>query len=317
MISRLYGLNLSWGALLKVPFRWHEDDAPMSWQSTVMKAKEGGETALAPALLTILADPFDHHPLVWEAASGVLSNRVSGRVWPVLGGIPALVGEAAAARYNGISTWYDQAMQDVGTRGELGAAGFALLAELIGPGSGVAVDIGCGTGLSASTARRLGYAPLGVDLSFDMLSHALSRLPVIQGNAAQLPLASNSVPLAYSTFTTTDWDDLSGALAEIHRVLKPGGRYVSIAVHPCFYGGYAEPLADGGVRLSPGYHVSSYHPPAVHKSAVRSRVGAWHRPLVEVFNSILGANLRIECIAEGGPKALPEILAISAIKPHH
>jgi SAM-dependent methyltransferase len=37
-----------------------------------------------------------------------------------------------------------------------------------------------------------------------------------------------------------DLPDVSGPIAELARVLRPGGRLVALMLHPCFYGNRAE-----------------------------------------------------------------------------
>jgi SAM-dependent methyltransferase len=269
------------------------------------------------SFFALLADPVDRAPLAWDAENQLLRNATTGRAWPVIGCIPALIEreEHRVVRYDGVASWYDAVMQDAKSRGPLRAAGFALLSELIGPGSGVALDVGCGTGLSSAPLRQLGYEPVGIDLSLDMLGHAQKRLPVAQADVAHLPLCNDRVPLAYSTFTTTDWDDHQAALREVYRVLKPGGRYVSVAVHPCFSGSHARFEADGSVIQNVSYFRTGYELPAAHTTSIRSRVGAWHRTLADLLNDFASVGFWINRIAEGGPRALPEILGIQVRKP--
>jgi SAM-dependent methyltransferase len=268
--------------------------------------------AIESTLLSVLADPGDKTPLRWDGER--LITQHSLRQWRVRENIPELA-EGGTPRYDGVSAWYDQAMRGDGRRSALGSAGFALLAELIGRGEGLAVDLGCGTGLAADHVRAQGYLPVGVDLSFEMLRHARARLPVAQGDAARLPLGTAISPLAYSTFTTTDWDDLTGAFAETYRILEPGGRYVCIAVHPCFAGSHAEALPSGDVVQHPGYAHSRFHAPDEHKTPVRSRVGAWRRTLADLLNAFIETGFALREVREGGAAALPETLAIVAQKP--
>ena len=218
------------------------------------------------------------------------------------------------SRYEGIGEWYDTLMNDPGQRGGLKNRSHDLLEELLGKGEGLALDIGCGTGIVAERVRALGYTPVGVDLSSDQLKIASGRLPVVQADVTNLPIASDSIPVAYTTFTTTEYDDLQGVINEIYRVLKPGGKYIEIGTHPCFNGGYAEHQADGSVLLRPGYRSSHYLKPSHFNSHVRGRVGAWNRSLEEVLNTILIAGFRLERIAEDGEKDIPDILGIIAVK---
>jgi len=67
-----------------------------------------------------------------------------------------------------------------------------VLRDLLGPGRGPCLELGCGTGAHAERIRRLGRTPLGVDLSAGMLRHAAARLPVVLGDATALPTAATA-----------------------------------------------------------------------------------------------------------------------------
>ncbi|MFD7446164.1 methyltransferase domain-containing protein [Streptomyces sp. NPDC059909] len=102
------------------------------------------------------------------------------------------------------------------------------------PGERV-LDIGCGPGLlaaeSAAVVGARGHV-IGVDKSESMLTLARSRAVVPGGGkvdlrraaADHLPCAERSVDVAVSTQVLEYVADVAGALAEIHRVLVPGGR---------------------------------------------------------------------------------------------
>ena len=218
------------------------------------------------------------------------------------------------SHFEGIADWYDTVMSDPEKRGVLNNESNKLLAELAGPGSGLALDIGCGTGSVSKVLRDLGYNTVGVDLAADQLRIAAERLPVAQADVTYLPIASGAVPLIYSTFTQGVYDDLQGVVNEIYRVLAPGGRYIDISTHPCFNGCYSERQPDGSVIQRPGYRSSHFVPPAHFNSFIRGRVGAWNRPLDESLNIILKAGFRLRKVAEGGSGKVPDILAIIAYK---
>ncbi len=93
------------------------------------------------------------------------------------------------------------------------------------------LDIGCGTGVA--TGKLLARYPraevLALDFALPMLAHArrrgrwLRRPRCLCGDLDQLPLASHSVDLVFSN-AAIQWSmDPAGALAEMHRVLRPGG----------------------------------------------------------------------------------------------
>jgi arsenite methyltransferase len=104
------------------------------------------------------------------------------------------------------------------------------------PGERV-LDIGVGPGmLAAEMARAIGPtgAISGIDISEQMLAIATRRaadagpdsapIEVRTGGADALPFADASFDVAVSTQVLEYVPDVPGALAEIHRVLRPGGR---------------------------------------------------------------------------------------------
>ncbi|TGK02119.1 methyltransferase domain-containing protein [Leptospira selangorensis] len=273
-------------------------------------------------LLDILADPSDKGNLVWNQEKRVVHNPRLGLDYPFLNGFFHLTKHDAVqsddirseARYEGLAEWYDSIMQDQNNRGDLANSAYSILRSLLGKGEGIVLDIGCGTGLAADITKELGYSPIGVDLSQDQLRIAAKRLPVVLGDSAELPISDHSVHLAYSTFTTTDWENLERSAKEIFRVLAPGGRYIDIGVHPCFYGAYAEPLSQGEILQKPGYNKSQFIEPNLLKGTVRSKVGAWHRPVSDVINTFLAAGFKLVKVVEGGQGDLPQLLALSLLK---
>jgi ubiquinone/menaquinone biosynthesis C-methylase UbiE len=162
------------------------------------------------------------------------------------------------ARYDELADWYNDLMQDPARHEPLARAAFGLLSRLIGQGQGAVVDIGCGTGLATETFRALGYQPVGLDISSDQLRLAKALLPVALADAANLPLGTASTQIAYSTFVWSDLDDLRKAISEVYRVLKQGGRFVAIGVHPCFYGSHSQPGPEETVVVHPGYRTTSF-----------------------------------------------------------
>jgi SAM-dependent methyltransferase len=101
-----------------------------------------------------------------------------------------------------------------------------------------AVDVGCGTGAAAiHAAARLGPAGrvIGIDVNQGMIEVAKSRssldgalnsapLEWYQESAYQLPLPDQTIDVALCAQTLQFLSERRQALAEMHRVLKPGGQ---------------------------------------------------------------------------------------------
>src|SRR5690242_4523132 len=86
------------------------------------------------------------------------------------------------------------------------------------------LEVGCGTGLILDRVRKFARHAHGIDLSGGMLARAAQRgLPVAQASATALPIANASVDVAYAFKVLAHIPDITGALAEMARVVRPGG----------------------------------------------------------------------------------------------
>ncbi len=102
------------------------------------------------------------------------------------------------------------------------------------PGSWTVVDLGCGTG---ELARRLAasvQSVIGVDQSADMLegARALARgagnVELVQGDLCALPLPDRCCDAALMLLVLSYLPAPGDALAEMARILRPGGRGVVV-----------------------------------------------------------------------------------------
>lgn len=106
------------------------------------------------------------------------------------------------------------------------------LTKLANPRPGERVlDVACGTGaLARAVARRVGPgAVVGVDVNEAMLDVARRRAPDIlwrQGRAEALPFDAGSFDVVTCQFGLMFFEDRRGAVREMSRVLRPGGRLV-------------------------------------------------------------------------------------------
>ncbi|MCB9538915.1 MAG: methyltransferase domain-containing protein [Myxococcales bacterium] len=100
----------------------------------------------------------------------------------------------------------------------------ALLAALPVPVPTPWLDVGAGTGL---VARLSGGRPINLDLSAGMLGHAPP--PRVQADAHRLPFPDATFRCVTAVTALIDLVDPTPALAELVRVLRPGG-WLAISV---------------------------------------------------------------------------------------
>jgi ubiquinone/menaquinone biosynthesis C-methylase UbiE len=124
---------------------------------------------------------------------------------------------------------------------------------------GRALDAACGTGRHAQYLVERGHRVIGVDATPAMLERARKKLPQVDlrvGPLEELPVESASVDLAVCALALTHVPDLARPVAEIARVVRPGGRIIVSDFHPAMSllgGGALFQTADGGYGLVETY----------------------------------------------------------------
>lgn len=182
-------------------------------------------------------------------------------------------------------------------------------AHLLGDPAGLAgrrvLEVGCGAGQCARRLAALGARVVGVDLSGAMLdrARALGRRPgspavagLVQADARRLPFADGSFDVAFSAYGAVPFvADPERVMAEVARVLRPGGRWVFAVTHPVRWA-FPDDPGEGGLTATSSYFDRT---PYVEEAADGTVLYAeHHRTLGDRVRDLVAAGLRLVDLVE-------------------
>jgi SAM-dependent methyltransferase len=100
------------------------------------------------------------------------------------------------------------------------------------------LELGCGAAQWAIALAEDGARPVGIDLSSSQLRQARrasASLPLVQGNAEELPFRDASFDIVLCDHGAMGFSDPLRTVPEAARVLRPGGRMVFALVSPVMF----------------------------------------------------------------------------------
>lgn len=170
-----------------------------------------------------------------------------------------------------------------------------------------ALDVGCGEGRFCRMLKARGVAATGVDPTRALIAEARRRDPegaYLEAGAEALPFSDDAFDLVVSYLALIDIDDVPAAIAEMVRVLAPGGRLLVANLN-----GFNTAGSDRGFVRDALGRVSHY--PVDHYLTARPVRVAWkgisiinhHRPLSFYMALFLEAGLQLERFDEPAPSA--------------
>ena len=179
--------------------------------------------------------------------------------------------------------------------------------ELVPDPGGLTVDVGCGEGRLGRELLRLGHRLLSVDASppmARMAAHHDQPQPVVVADAARLPVRDRVADLVVAFMSLQDIEDLPGAVNEIARVLKPGGRVCLAVAHPLRSSGrFPTRHPDSPFTIEESYFDERPWLWAHTHSGMTVAFPAVHRPLAAYTRALEDAGLLIEAMREPIPDA--------------
>jgi demethylmenaquinone methyltransferase/2-methoxy-6-polyprenyl-1,4-benzoquinol methylase len=149
----------------------------------------------------------------------------------------------------------------------------ATVGAVVRPGDRV-LDAACGTGDLAVMAAKSGATVTGLDFSEPMLERARRKAPQldwVQGDLLALPFPDATFDVATVGFGVRNVADLATAIAELRRVLRPGGRLAVLELtRPrgplrWFYALWFDRMMPLLGKLLPGGEAYTYLPASVRR----------------------------------------------------
>jgi SAM-dependent methyltransferase len=185
------------------------------------------------------------------------------------------------------------------------------LHRLLPEPDGLTVEIGCGEGRVGRELLSLGHRVIGFELSPTLARaarHAEPPLSVVRADAAALPVADGAASLVVACMSLQDIDDLSSAVHEAARVLRPGGQFCIAIVHP---------FASAEDRATWDTTVAQFSEPYLRERRYEDHVTrdgssmtfvSQHRPLSTYITAFADAGLLLNALREFGNGPIPWLL---------
>lgn len=172
------------------------------------------------------------------------------------------------------------------------------MVDLAGDVNGQRVlDAGCGSGPLSAALRAKGAIMTGLDGSPAMVELARQRLgdevPLHVADLAKpLPFANDAFDVVVASLVLHYLRDWAGPLAELRRVLGPGGRAILSVNHP---------TVRMITHLDEDYFATRQYSEDFDFDGKKEELTMWHRPLHAMTDAFTAAGFRIAVVAEPEP----------------
>ncbi len=174
-------------------------------------------------------------------------------------------------------------------------------------GRHVVLDVGCGDGQIARALSAQGSEVLGIDptqLHIDIARERAGGPTYEVGSATRLPVADNSQDAVVACLVFEHIDEVDAAIAEVARVLKPGGQFSFFLNHPLLQtpgsGWIDDYILDPPEQY---WRIGAYlvETETVEEVEKDIFIRFIHRPLSRYVNALISNGLSIERMYEPAP----------------
>lgn len=173
--------------------------------------------------------------------------------------------------------------------------------ELLPAPGRATLDLGCGEGRLGRALRPLGHVTFELDRSPSLIAAAVAAGSprAVLGDSARLPFAGGAFDLVVALMSLQDMDDMPGAVAEVARVLSPGGRFCFAVVHPVNSAGRFASLEPDAPFLIEGDYFSHHkYTDTAERDGLRVTFHQHHWALMDYFAALEAAGFLVERVRE-------------------
>jgi len=220
--------------------------------------------------------------------------------------------------WDDLSDWFDAKQGDTGDLWHRALIDPELLRVMGDTRNQDVLDLGCGNGYLSRRLARNDARVTAVDSSERMIENAKKHDPnnllgikYILSSASKLDLIpSQSFDIVFANMSLMDIEDADGAISEVSRVVRTGGRFVSSISHPCFdNGSNSSWIIEKGLTSTRIYRrIRQYRNPFSENipwkipNDERKFTVAYHRPLSWYARSFKSHGLAITLLEEPEPQ---------------
>ena len=169
------------------------------------------------------------------------------------------------------------------------------------------LDIGCGDGQISRIAAAQGAQVVGIDPTWNCVRVAADRAggaAYARAGAAALPFADASFDTAVACLVFEHIDDVDGAIAEVARVLAPGGSFCFFLNHPILQAPGSVWVDDHMVDPPERYWRLGPYLDEI-ETIEQVELDVWirfvHRPMSRYVNALAGNGLTLTRMLEPSP----------------